>query len=86
MRRLVVYAGLDGESISLIRKVRSYYRDLFDEVTIVQVPRLKDSAKDGLSIPSLVIEEHGVGRRIVVGRLNSLALSEFIKASISEAR
>ncbi len=86
MRRLVVYAGLDGESISLIRKVRSYYRNLFDEVTIVQVPKIKGSAGEELPIPSLVIEEYGRGRRVVIGRLDPLTLSESVETPIPEAR
>jgi hypothetical protein len=59
VKRLVLYLGYDWKSTK-IKNTVELYKDLFDEVRIIHVPESDPDVLDGLSIPSVAVEEYSV--------------------------
>ncbi len=57
MKRLVLYLGYDWKSTK-IKNTVELYKDLFDEVRIIHVPVSDPDVLDGLSLPSVAVEEY----------------------------
>jgi hypothetical protein len=57
VKRLVLYLGYDWKSTK-IKNTIELYRDLFDEVRIIHVPESDPDVLDGLSLPSVAVEEY----------------------------